>query len=348
MGLLLFFAALAVGISFTCSLLESVILSVTKTYIAVKVKEGKKYAFILSELKDQIDRPLAAILSLNTIANTVGATGVGAQVVHVYGDAYLAFASGLLTFIILIFSEIVPKTLGANYWKSFAPACAYLIRLLIVIAFPFVWISELISHVLSGKRQSEVTREEIVATAEIGATSGSIEQKESLIITNLLRLDQVKVSDIMTPRSVIMAIDAKKTIEQVIKQHRPIRFSRIPVYEDNLDHVIGMVHRYKLLEASSHDLHDTKVRDFVQDIHRVPESISVAASLDQFIKRKEHQFLVVDEYGTVAGLVTLEDAIETLLGVEIVDEFDSVVDMRKYAREMWRERKQKLHPRTQE
>ena len=141
MGLLLFFAALAVGISFTCSLLESVILSVTKTYIAVKVKEGKKYAFILSELKDQIDRPLAAILSLNTIANTVGATGVGAQVVHVYGDAYLAFASGLLTFIILIFSEIVPKTLGANYWKSFAPACAYLIRLLIVIAFPFVWIS---------------------------------------------------------------------------------------------------------------------------------------------------------------------------------------------------------------
>ena len=145
-----------------------------------------------------------------------------------------------------------------------------------------------------------------------------------------------------------MAIDAKKTIEQVIKQHRPIRFSRIPVYEDNLDHVIGMVHRYTLLEASSHDLHDTKVRDFVQDIHRVPESISVAASLDQFIKRKEHQFLVVDEYGTVAGLVTLEDAIETLLGVEIVDEFDSVVDMRKYAREMWRERKQKLHPRTQE
>ncbi len=319
--------------------MESVILSVSPAYIALMKNQGKKYGEILFDLKLNIDQPLAAILTLNTIANTVGATGVGAQALIAFGSHYVAFFSAALTFIILIFSEIIPKTLGATHWKSLAPLCAYFTRALIYATYPLVMLSNFISTLLSKKNVKQVTREEMIVTAEIGANEGSIRQKESRIIKNLLLLDDVEVSEIMTPRSVMYAFNKNETVAHVMEKHKPIRFSRIPIYSTDLDHVEGVVHRYKILEAASHDLDDLPLEKLKSPIHAVPEDISVSAALDQFIKRNEHLFLVVDEYGSTAGIVTLEDTIETLLGVEIVDEYDDVEDMRKLALDTWRLRK---------
>ncbi|MCB0357432.1 MAG: HlyC/CorC family transporter [Bdellovibrionales bacterium] len=342
MTLLFVYFVLSISVSFACSLMESVILSVSPAYIAVAKNKNKRSGFLLDKLKANIDQPLAAILTLNTIANTVGATGVGAQVLIVYGDGYVAIASAALTFTILIFSEIIPKTLGATHWKLLAPLCAYLIRGLIYITYPFVLLSNFISNILSTEKVKQVTREEMIVTAEIGANEGSIRQKESRVIKNLLMLDKITVSDIMTPRSVMYAFNKNETIAHVMEKNKQIRFSRIPLYSTDLDHVEGMVHRYKILEAASHDLDDLTLEKLITPIHRVPEDISVAAVLDQFIKRKEHLFLVIDQYGSTTGIVTLEDTVETLLGVEIVDEFDNVEDMRQFALEKWRSRKNNI------
>jgi CBS domain containing-hemolysin-like protein len=319
--------------------MESVILSVSQAYIALLKNQQRRSGFILHELKENIDQPLAAILTLNTVANTVGATIVGAQAFIVYGSESVALVSGVMTLVILIFSEILPKTLGAIHWKTLAPFCAYLVKGLIYVTYPLVMLSNFLSTILSKKNVKHVTREEMIVTAEIGANEGSIHQKESSIIKNLLLLDKVKVSEVMTPRSVLYAFNKNETVAHVMEKHKPIRFSRIPIYSQDLDHVEGMVHRYKILEAASNDLDDTPLDKLKAPIHTVPESISIAAALDQFIKRNDHLFLVNDEYGSTVGIVTLEDAIETLLGVEIVDEYDTVEDMRKFALETWRLKK---------
>ncbi len=341
MTLLLVYLFLSLSISFLCSLLEAVLLSSTPAYIAVAVKTGKKYGLVLQQLKSKIDRPLAAILTLNTVAHTVGAAGVGAQVLKIYGDSYVAAASGVMTILILVTSEIFPKTWGAIHWKSLAPFATYTIRALIYFTYPFVYLSELLYKLLSKGKEKNITREEMIVTAEMGVVEGTLRQKESTIIRNLLMLDNIKVSDIMTPRSVMSALDADMSVGQIMKDYKPIRFSRIPVYREDLDHIEGMVHRYKVLEAYSHDQDHLSVTALMTPIGSIPENFSVAAALDQFIKQGEHIFVVVDDYGTTSGLVSLEDAIETLLGVEIVDEFDSVADMRQYALDLWRERKSK-------
>jgi len=299
---------------------------------------------MLQELKAQIDRPLSAILTLNTVSHTIGAAGVGAQVLQIYGSQAVALSSAILTVVILVVSEIIPKTLGASNWKALAPLCAYLTRGLIFVMYPIVWVLESVRQLLSSGKENSITREEMIVTAEMGASEGTIRHKESTVIKNLLMLDNIKVSDIMTPRSVIHAFDINKTVSEVMEENRPIQFSRIPVYDGDIDHVQGMVHRYKILESVSHDLDNLPLSKLMTPIHSIPENISVAAALDQFIKRKDHIFLVVDEYGVTVGLVSLEDAVETLLGVEIVDEFDSVADMRQYALEKWRERKRKRMP----
>ena len=318
-------------------------LSTTSVYVRAAIKKKKAYGYVLKSLKSHIDRPLSAILTLNTVANTVGAAGVGAQVHELYGSSYVALASGILTFVILVVSEIIPKTLGASYWRMLAPGVAYVVRALIVLTYPFVWLFEKLSHLLSPRRAEGVTREDMIVTAEMGASEGAIGQKESRVIKNLLMLDTLKVSEIMTPRSVIWAFDKNKTIKEIINQKEPIRFSRVPLYSGSLDQVEGFIHRYKILEAHSHNLLDIRLHDYMVPIHSVPDHISVAAALDQFIKRKEHIFVAVDTYGVLTGLVTLEDAVETLLGVEIVDEFDSVEDMRKFALEQWQNRKRNLN-----
>ena len=343
MSLLLLYFFLAVVVSFICSLLEAVMLSTTSVYVRACIKKKKAYGQVLKSLKSHIDRPLSAILTLNTIANTVGATGVGAQVHVLFGSSYVAIASGILTFVILIVSEIIPKTIGASYWRTLAPVVAYVVSTLIMFTYPFVWLTEKLHHLLSPKKNESVTREDMIVTAEMGASEGAIGQKESRVIKNLLMLDTLKVSEIMTPRTVILAFNKKMKIREVISKNEPIRFSRVPLYSGSLDQVEGFIHRYKILEAHSHNLLDIRLEDYMKPIHSIPDNISVAAVLDQFIKRKEHIFTAVDSYGVLTGLVTLEDAIETLLGVEIVDEFDSVEDMRKFALEQWQTRKKTLN-----
>lgn len=342
MTLLVVFILITVCFSFLCSLLEAVLLSVSAPYVAVKKKEGSRAGVLLDRHRREIDRPLAAILTLNTFANTLGAAGVGAQVLKIFGSNAVAVASFLLTLAILYGSEIIPKTLGATHWKKLAGFAAYAIQLLITILYPFVLVAEVVAGILNKPRTQGVTREEMIMTAEIGATDGTLERKESLIIKNLLMLDQFFVSDIMTPRSVFFAIEHDLTVAEVAEKYKPIRFSRIPVYQDNIDNIQGMTHRYKILEALSNDEHDTPIKDLMVPLSTVPEQMTVAAVLDLFIRRKEHIFLAVDEYGVVTGLVSLEDAVETLLGVEIVDEFDSVADMRQFALEQWQIRKRQI------
>lgn len=339
LGFVLLFLTV-IGSSFICSLFEAVFLSITPAYVGVLVKEGKKSGQLLEHLKDNINRPISAILTLNTIANTLGAAAIGAHAQEKFNSTAITVVSIVLTFGILIFSEIIPKILGATYWKTLAPIAAYFIQFIITALYPIVWLSEVIKKLMTGdQEQPTVTREEMISTVELGADEGTLHKKESAIIKNLLMLNNIFVSDIMTPRSVFFALESDDTVEEVANKFRPIRFSRIPVYNQSLDNIIGLVHRYKILEELSRDHHNTQVKDLVTPIQSVPERMSVAAAIDFFVKTKEHLALAVDEYGVITGLVTLEDAIETLLGVEIVDEFDNITDMRQYALDQWQLRK---------
>ena len=335
-----FFTALFV--SFLCSLLESVLLSLSIAHVSVMEKEGGKAGKLMAELKENINRPLAAILTINTIANTVGAAGVGAQTNIIYGNEWVALASGILTMCILIFSEIIPKTLGAMYSKSFAAFTAYTIRGLMVIAWPFVIFSETMSSLMNrGKNGGglKASREELLAMAEISEDEGSIDQQEGDIIENLIKLDDMPVEDIMTPRSVMFCLKCDETVGEVVEKHSPIAFSRIPVYKEGLDHIIGIVNRYDLVNKQAEDQFHIVMQDLMKPIRSVKEKTSVSDVLDLFVKHREQMFFVTDDFATTTGLITLEDAIETLLGVEIVDEHDHVVDMRKLATAKMMEKK---------
>ncbi len=328
--------------SFICSMSEATILTVTPAYISLLEKKGRRSGRLLDRLQTNIDMPLAAILTFNTIANTVGSMMIGREIHHIWGDERIAVSSAILTFIILVFAEILPKTMGAVYSKQLAPAAAYLITGLVYVTLPIVYLARFFNSLLSEKGIRRTTREEVIEAAEISADEGVIHQKEGKIIKNLLMLDKIKVSEIMTPRSVVNAFDMNDTVGAVMDKYKPVRFSRIPLYEGHVDNVRGLLHRYKLMEAVSHDMYNMPLKDIMTSIHTVGEDTTVSMALDEFIKRREHLFLVVNEYGVMSGLVTLEDAIETLLGVEIVDEYDSVTDMRQYALEQWRMKKQAL------
>lgn len=342
MGLLIFFVLFSLIISFLCSLLEATLLSTSVAHIEVLKKNGKKCGFALDKFKAEIDRPLAAILTLNTAANTLGGAGVGAEIHKMYGNEWVAIGSAILTFIILICSEIIPKTIGAVYWKHLSRFAASSINIMIWITYPFVRISEVIADRIApgSGRAPKMSREEMIVSAEIGESEGTLKKKETLIIKNLLRLDKIFVRDILTPRSVLVALPKHLTVKDVIEKFSPVPFSRIPIFDTNLDGISGMVLRYKILEASAHDQEGQRLEEIAQPIHTIVETETVATTLDLFIKRREHMFVVTDSYGTTVGLVTLEDCIETLLGVEIVDEFDSIEDMRQFALEQWEKRKQ--------
>lgn len=344
-GLIVFFC-LALGVSFFCSLMEAVILSVSHSFIESLVNKGWRSGQVLRELKERIDRPLAAILTLNTVANTVGAAGVGAQALKVYyarygamyGDTYAGYfvgvASGVLTLAILVLSEIIPKTLGAAYWKRLGPAAGYAIRGMIVVLYPVVAASEGLARWLArGEAQQKMSREEMLASAQIGADEGSLRRQETRIIRNLLRLQGIRAREVLTPRKVVRAFPERLTVGEVVRNHSPLEFSRLPVYGKDLDDVRGFVLRYELLQAYSKGRVTESLGRLAKPIHAVPETKSVANILEEFIRRREQIFLAVDEYGGTAGIITLEDAIETLLGVEIVDESDSVADMRAWAKQ---------------
>ena len=337
MNALIFYFLLALSVSFLCSLLESVILSISHTHIAVLIKEQRNSGSILENMKENINRPLAAILTVNTVANVVGAAGVGAETLLIYGSQWVAIVTAILTFSILIFSEIIPKTLGAIYWKRLSGFAAYTIRGLILITFPLVYLSESFYR-LVGKNEKEqkVSRKEMIAMAEMGEDEGTIEEKEGDIIENLLNLREMKAEEVMTPRNVIFALQKDQTVRDVVDKYSPIAFSRIPIFDKDLDMVVGFVHRYDLVNKQAEDKFDITMNELLDPIHTIKEDESVAEILDEFVRRRQQIFHVVDEFGTTTGIITLEDAIETLLGVEIVDEHDSVVDMRKLASEKWK------------
>lgn len=336
--IILFF--FVITISFICSLLEAVILSISPAYIQLMVKENKKSGVLLDHLIENLDRPLAAILTLNTLSHTLGSAAIAYMVQAEFGHTGVTVASFCLTFCILIFSEILPKTIGANNWKALAPFAAYSAQIMIFLLYPMVLLSVWMNKKFRRNQEvPEVTRDEMIVTAEIGAEEGTIKAKESLIIKNLLMLEKIYVSDIMTPRSVFFALEDDLTVEEVFNKYRPIRFSRIPVYHESLDNVIGLTFRFKIHEALSSDLHTKKVSELMTPIQTVSERMTVSQVIDYFIKEKEHIALVVDDYGVTTGLVSLEDAVETLLGVEIVDELDNVEDMRKFALEQWQNRR---------
>lgn len=302
------------------------------TYINVLMKKHPISGKLLNKLKENINRPLAAILSLNTISHTVGAAGVGAVTYDILGSKWVAIMSGILTLSILIFSEIFPKTIGSHYWKRLAVSSGYIIRGLIIIMYPFVILLEVLSNWLKPDvRQDIVTKEDVIAMAEIGEDEGTIEEDESTIIENLLRLDNITAEEVLTPRSVVYALQKDLTVREALDEYDNIIFSRIPVYNKDLDEITGLVRRDNLLNSKAEDKFDVTMDALSNPVHVVQEKDSVGTILDEFVRRREHLFIVKDEFGQFVGIITLEDAIETLLGVEIVDETDSVVDMRKLA-----------------
>ena len=344
MTLLTVYLLFALFFSFSCSIAEAVLLSVRPSYIMALEKRGARGAQALRTLKDSIDRPLAAILSLNTIAHTVGAVGVGAQAAIVFGSAYVSVASAVLTLLILVLSEIIPKTLGALYWDRIAPPIAPLILWLTRAMMPFVWLSDQITSLLSpkGTHERDFSRDEFHAMAEIGAEEGQINAKELAIVSNLMRLNAVSVRDIMTPRPVIFSLPATMTVSDFFASHKARPFSRIPIYDQDRDDIIGYVMKSDLLLAQARDDFDTTLGNFKRSFLVIPDLLSASAVFDRLAHESSHIALVVDEYGSVQGLVTLEDVLETLIGLEIIDESDTIDDMRELAHKRWQERVRKL------
>ena len=329
MTLLITYFCLALFLSFICSLLEAVLLSTPSSYSSILKRENEKSGLILDGFKENINRPLAAILTLNTFAHTIGAAGVGAQVFDLFGETYVAIASGILTLLILVFSEIIPKTLGSTYWRGLVGSAVRLIQFLIWGTYPFVLLAEFISNF--GSASASVTREEVIAMAEMGEDEGILEEQETDLIENTLRLKDIKVSDVMTPRNVIFALNKDMTVGQVLEEHETLGFTRIPVFDTNLDNMIGMVNRYNIVNRKAEDQFSTRMSEIIKDIPWVNENDSIDKVLELFIENRDHLCLVKDDFDTLTGLITLEDAVETLLGKEIVDEHDSVVDMRDLA-----------------
>jgi CBS domain containing-hemolysin-like protein len=339
MTLLLIFLFVAIGFSFYCSIAEAVLLSVSPSYIATLRDSKPKQALRLKGLKENIDRPLAGILSLNTIAHTIGAAGVGAQATEVFGSQWLGLTSVIMTLLILIFSEIIPKTIGALHWRVLAPAIAVSVSWLIWVLYPLVWGSELLTKLLSGgKGHHALTREELGAMAEIGAQQGVLAESESRVLRSLIRFPRIKVTDIMTPRVVVIAFPEEKTVGEVLEQYPDLPVSRLPIYQSKLDKATGFVLKTDLLLARSRGEDTRPLADFRRELTTIESETSAKLALDQLLKGRLHIALVVDQYGSVVGIVTLEDVIETLLGLEIVDEQDQEVDMQKFARERWRQR----------
>jgi CBS domain containing-hemolysin-like protein len=343
MLLLIVYVLIALGFSFLCSIAEAVILSVTHPYISVLDQEGNRAAPVLREMKRDINDPLAAILTLNTTAHTIGAAGAGAQAAVVFGSGYVGVASGVLTFMILVFSEIIPKTLGANYWRQLAPATAYTLKFLIWILYPFVVMSAMLTRLLSkGKAHGQFRRDEFTAMAEAGIEEGKLDQHESLILKNLFLLKETRVTDVMTPRTVVFSLDETELVKDYFEKHNSSRFSRIPVYKEDRDHVTGFVLRSDLLLSHARGNSENSLEVYRREMPAVPETSSLQAAFELFMEKRSHIILVVDEYGSMSGILTLEDILETILGIEIVDEGDHIDDMRKLARRLWKKRAHRM------
>lgn len=326
---------IAIALSALCSTLEATLLSTPLSYVTGLEEQGIKGAQRLKRLKQNPDRPISAILCLNTIANTVGASIVGSLVYEVYGDALVGIFSTIFTFAILIFSEIIPKTIGASYWRSLAIPASAIINMMIFISFPLVWVLEKLQRLISSKsNQVSVSREDISAMVSVATEEEVIETEEKKMIQNLLKLDEITAHEIMTPSTVVEMAEGQMTIREFYDSD--LTHSRILVYdEDNDEYVIGYVLRQTVLEEMAEDRFATTIREISRPILTFPENEPVGNIWEKFLEKKEHISVIIDEYGTFRGIVTMEDVIETMLGQEIVDETDEVVDMQEYAKEQW-------------
>lgn len=326
---------ISIALSALCSTLEATLLSTPLSFITGLEEQGVRGAARLKKLKQSPDRPISAILCLNTIANTVGASIVGSLVYEVYGDAIVGIFSTIFTLAILIFSEIIPKTIGTSYWRRLAIPASAIINGMIFIAFPLVWILEHLTRLISSKStQISVSREDISAMVSVATEEEVIEKEEKKMIQNLLKLDEITAHEIMTPSTVVEMAEGAMTIKEFYDSD--LTHSRILVYDDdNSDYVIGYVLRQTVLEKMAEDKFSTTIRDISRPILSFPEDEPVGNIWESLLAKKEHISVIIDEYGTFRGIVTLEDVIETMLGQEIVDETDEVVDMQEYAKEQW-------------
>ncbi len=333
MDILIFLFILVIGTSFLCSVLESVILSTNFSYISVVENENPKTGKLLKELKTNIDQSIASILILNTIANTLGATAIGVQAQNVFeGDSTLVMiVSIVLTFAILFVAEIIPKTIGAVYWKQLAPISARFIKGFVFLTYPIILITQFVTKKIKGKENSDsISREELIHTTLLSEEEGVIGDLESDIIENTLTLNEIKIKDILTPRSVMYAVEKDTIIKDILEDKRTYKFSRVPVYEGTIDNIIGVILTKKLFKQAIKN-ETSKIEAIMKPVFALNENIPVGKALNKFIEKREHMFVVLDNYDQTEGIITLEDCIETLLGLEIMDESDTTADMRRLA-----------------
>lgn len=333
MGLILLYFLGALSLSFLCSVLEAVLLSTPISFISMKEIQDNKTATLMKQYKNNVDRPVGAILSLNTIAHTIGSAGVGAESIKLFGEEYFGIISAILTLLILVLSEIIPKTIGAFYWQSLAMPATKAIKVLIIISYPLALLSELITKVFTPKgNRVTMSREEVSAMVDVGTTEGIFRESESKIIKSCIHLSSVKAREIMTPSIVVESAHQDLTIKAFYEQQE-WNFSRIPVYDKGKDYIIGYVLKDMILKALSEDKFQTKLSYMMRPILSFREDESVYQIWEKMLEKREHISIIVDEYGSLRGVVSMEDIIETMTGVEIVDEDDVAVDMQVLAKE---------------
>lgn len=333
MGLILLYFLGALSLSFLCSVLEAVLLSTPMSYISMRENQGSKTATLMKQYKNNVDRPVGAILSLNTIAHTIGSAGVGAESIKIFGEQYFGLISAILTLLILVLSEIIPKTIGASYWRSLALPSTRIIRVLILITYPLVLLSELITKVFTPRgNQASMSREEVSAMVDVGTTEGIFRESESKLIKSCIALSGVKARQIMTPSIVVESACQDLTVKD-FQAKQSWSSSRIPVYAGDKDYITGYVLKDAVLKLLSEDQFHVKLSDLKRPILTFREEESVFQIWEKMLEKREHISVIIDEYGGLRGLVTMEDIIETMTGVEIVDEDDVAVDMQALAKE---------------
>lgn len=340
MALLLLFLLGAMAISFLCSILEATLMSTPISYITMREEEGYKPATRFKEYKQDSSRPIAAILSLNTIANTIGAAGVGHQATEVFGSGWFGLVSAVMTILILVFSEIIPKTIGTTRWKSLMGFATAMIGALIVLMYPLVLLIELLTRLVTPKDAEEpaVSRDEVSAMANVAEEEGDLEEDENTIIQNLISMDEVKAFDVMTPRVVCEIAPESMTLKTFYKSKRYRHHSRIPVYADNDEYITGYILRMEALQLMAEDKFDLTLGEIRRDVATFDEDTTLDKIWDEMLSKDEQIAIIINEYGSFQGILTLEDVIETLLGSEIVDENDTVRDMQQLARDKWKKR----------
>lgn len=335
---LLFYILLAISVSFLCSMLEAALLSTPTSFVETEAQTGKQAARLMQQHKQNIDGPITSILTLNTFAHTFGAAGAGAQAVGVFGNQWASVITIVLTLMILVFSEIIPKTVGAMYWRQLFQFTAYTVRLLVIVLYPAVWAFNYLTRLIAPEHSGPtITRRELEMMAQISATEGSLDKNESRIVANLFRLNTAKVWDIMTPRTVMLAFPRDMTVGEILDGgQRSLPYSRIPIYDESIDNITGFVLRHDIFRAAANDEHQTTLAALERPLHFVPETMTITKALEEFVTRQQHIFIVFDEYGGTAGLLTMEDALESLLGIEITDESDLVADLRQLAEQRYK------------